>query len=155
MSKVASLTTEYYEMLEAVYSSPYYTEDPSEACLFLPSIDLLSLQEQVLLQNLIHDLFMLSRDVSRSTPTFVDVLCLSMFHVQDKVAQAILSQKPHCQDRSWVSRALSSLPHWNGGRNHLIFSLIPSSTPLPVGQALLATSAISQVIGGCCVHFDF
>ena len=35
-------------MLEAVYSSPYYTEDPSQACLFLPSIDLLNLQEQVL-----------------------------------------------------------------------------------------------------------
>ena len=48
MSQVAPLTTEYYEMLEAVYSSPYYTEDPLEACLFLPSIDLLNLQEQVL-----------------------------------------------------------------------------------------------------------
>ena len=58
MSQVAPLTTEYYEMLEAVYSSPYYTEDPSEACLFLPSIDLLNLQEQVL-QNLIRELSML------------------------------------------------------------------------------------------------
>ena len=48
LSKVAPLTTEFYEMLEAVYSSPYYTEDPSEACLFIPSIDLLNLQEQVL-----------------------------------------------------------------------------------------------------------
>ena len=63
MLKVASLTTEYYEMLEAVYSSPYYTEDPAEACLFLPSIDLLSLQEQVL-QNLLQELFTLSCDVS-------------------------------------------------------------------------------------------
>ena len=54
------------------------------------------------------------------------------------------SQKP-VQDRSWVSRALSSLPNWNNGRNHLIFSLLPPSTPLPIGQALLATSAISQV----------
>lgn len=46
--EVAPLTTEFYEMLEAVHSSPYYTEDPSEACLFIPSIDLLNLQEQVL-----------------------------------------------------------------------------------------------------------
>ena len=84
MSQVTPLTTEYYEMLEAVYSSPYYTEDPSEACLFLPSIDLLNLQEQVL-QNLIKELFM------------------------------------------------------------LIFSLLPPSTPLPTGQALLATAAVSQV----------
>ena len=45
-------------MLDAVYSSPYYTEDPSQACLFLPSIDLLNLQEQVL-QNLIKELSML------------------------------------------------------------------------------------------------
>jgi len=95
--EVAPLTTEYYEMLEAVYSSPYYTEDPSQACFFLPSIDLLNIKEQ---------------------------------------------------DRSWVSRALSSLPHWNGGRNHLIFSLLPPSTPLPTGQALIATAAVSQVRPG-------
>ena len=28
LSKVAPLTSEYYEMLEAVYSSEFYTNDP-------------------------------------------------------------------------------------------------------------------------------
>jgi len=44
--EVAPLTSEYYEMLEAVYSSEFYTNDPAQACLFLPSVDLLNLREQ-------------------------------------------------------------------------------------------------------------
>ena len=86
-SKVAALTTEYYEMLEAVYSSPYYTEDPSEACLFIPSIDLLNLQEQVI-QNLYQELFILwcgplnstSSHLDTNHPTQSDPLKLTTLH---------------------------------------------------------------------------
>ncbi|BFG06431.1 exostosin-2 [Drosophila madeirensis] len=41
--KVATtLSSEYFQILEAVLKSRYYTSNPNEACLFLPSLDLLS-----------------------------------------------------------------------------------------------------------------
>merc|ERR1719319_1584681 len=40
--EISPMSTEYYSMLEAIYSSPYYTPDPSSACIFIPSIDLLA-----------------------------------------------------------------------------------------------------------------
>lgn len=40
---LAPLSQEYYEMLEAVYNSQFYTSDPSSACLFLPPVDTLNL----------------------------------------------------------------------------------------------------------------
>ncbi|EDW09843.1 exostosin-2 [Drosophila mojavensis] len=41
--KVAStLSSEYFQILEAVHKSRYYTSNPNEACLFLPSLDLLN-----------------------------------------------------------------------------------------------------------------
>ncbi|ALC42416.1 Ext2 [Drosophila busckii] len=41
--KVAStLSSEYFQILEAVLHSRYYTSNPNEACLFLPSLDLLN-----------------------------------------------------------------------------------------------------------------
>ncbi|XP_011206021.2 exostosin-2 [Bactrocera dorsalis] len=39
---VSILTREYYQILEAVVRSRYYTPNPNEACLFLPSIDTLN-----------------------------------------------------------------------------------------------------------------
>lgn len=39
---ISTLTKEYYEILEAVVDSPYYTPNPNEACIFIPSIDTLS-----------------------------------------------------------------------------------------------------------------
>ncbi|XP_054738063.1 exostosin-2 [Anastrepha obliqua] len=39
---ISILTREYYQILEAVVSSRYYTPNPNEACLFLPSIDTLN-----------------------------------------------------------------------------------------------------------------
>lgn len=39
---VFTLTREYYEILEAIVDSPYYTPNPNEACIFVPSIDTLS-----------------------------------------------------------------------------------------------------------------
>ncbi|CAD7012938.1 unnamed protein product [Ceratitis capitata] len=39
---VSILTREYYQILEAVVRSRYYTPNPNEACLFLPSIDVLN-----------------------------------------------------------------------------------------------------------------
>ncbi|EDW01874.1 GH20211 [Drosophila grimshawi] len=41
--KVAStLSSEYFQILETVLKSRYYTSNPNEACLFLPSLDLLN-----------------------------------------------------------------------------------------------------------------
>lgn len=36
------ITKEYSEILSAIYFSEYYTNDPEEACIFVPSIDLLN-----------------------------------------------------------------------------------------------------------------
>lgn len=37
-----TLSREFYHILEAIADSPYYTPNPSEACLFVPSIDTLN-----------------------------------------------------------------------------------------------------------------
>jgi glucuronyl/N-acetylglucosaminyl transferase EXT2 len=36
------ITKEFYQILKAIINSPYYTSNPNEACLFVPSIDLLN-----------------------------------------------------------------------------------------------------------------
>lgn len=36
------LSREFWEILEAILNSDYYTNDPNEACLYIPSIDLLN-----------------------------------------------------------------------------------------------------------------
>jgi len=36
------ISQEYYDLLQAINNSPYITDDPSQACLFIPSIDLLN-----------------------------------------------------------------------------------------------------------------
>jgi glucuronyl/N-acetylglucosaminyl transferase EXT2 len=40
------LSVEYYEMLEAVYNSHFYTSDPASACLFIPPVDTLNLKSE-------------------------------------------------------------------------------------------------------------
>ena len=35
---------EMYDILETVHNSDYYTSNPEEACLFLPSVDLLNIK---------------------------------------------------------------------------------------------------------------
>jgi len=40
---VLEMSEEYYEMLEAIYVSDFYTSDPENACLFVPFIDLLQI----------------------------------------------------------------------------------------------------------------
>ena len=75
----------YKGILTAIESSPFYTEDPSKACVFIPPID-------------------------------------------------TLSHSTNCPVLS--SLALSQLPFWNGGGNHLVFSLLPS---LPNSLPALST----------------
>lgn len=36
------LTREFYFILQAIVESPYYTPNPNEACIFIPSIDILN-----------------------------------------------------------------------------------------------------------------
>lgn len=36
------ISQEFWELLEAIYNSPYYTSDPYKACLLMPSLDLLN-----------------------------------------------------------------------------------------------------------------
>lgn len=72
------ITKEFYQILKTIQNSPYYTPNPHEACLFVPTIDLLN-------QNLI--------------------------------------------DKNLVSKALASLPHWDNGRNHILFNMLPGEEP--------------------------
>lgn len=40
--EAAPLSNEFYQILNTIVRSPYYTPNPNEACLFVPSIDLLN-----------------------------------------------------------------------------------------------------------------
>lgn len=40
--EAAPLSNEFYHILDTIVHSPYYTPNPNEACLFVPSIDLLN-----------------------------------------------------------------------------------------------------------------
>ena len=70
----------YRKFLRILRSSQYYTSDPDEACLFVPSWDTLD---------------------------------------RDKLSDEFVVKLP----LPW------SLPHWNGGRNHLFFNLYSGSWP--------------------------
>lgn len=41
-SEAAPLTQEFYQILSTIVKSPYYTSNPNQACLFVPSIDLIN-----------------------------------------------------------------------------------------------------------------
>lgn len=41
-AEAAPLTQEFYQILQTIVKSPYYTSNPNEACLFVPSIDLIN-----------------------------------------------------------------------------------------------------------------
>ncbi|XP_026466226.1 exostosin-2-like [Ctenocephalides felis] len=88
------MSKEFYFILKTIKDSKYYTSNPDEACIFVPSIDTLN---------------------------------------QNRFRPKITSQ------------ALNSLSHWNDGENHLIFNMVPGSSPeyntvldLPIGKALVA-----------------
>jgi len=81
--------------------SPLFTEDPKEACLFVPSLDLLDRD--------VH-----SKYYWRNLP------------------------------------ALNSLPHWNGGRNHILFVQYSGTWPFysdfldfPTGKAIIARASFN------------
>ena len=90
---------EFYQLIKAIIDSPYFTWDPSKACLFIPNIDLLS-QNYVKLEE--------------------------------------------------TSQILAELSHWNTGKNHLIFNMIPGSFPdyntrldVNLGNAMIAGGGFS------------
>uniref|UniRef100_A0A1B6CFQ5 Exostosin GT47 domain-containing protein n=1 Tax=Clastoptera arizonana TaxID=38151 RepID=A0A1B6CFQ5_9HEMI len=91
---LSQLSLEYYSILKTIINSKYYTPNPLEACLLVPSIDTLN-------QN--------------------------RFNLKE------------------VSQALTFLPYWHGGENHIIFNMIPGVSPdfstvveLALGNALIA-----------------
>ena len=43
--KFLEMSKEMYQILETVYNSEFYTADPAEACIFLPSVDLLNTEK--------------------------------------------------------------------------------------------------------------
>lgn len=43
-SSLSILSKEFFEILKIIIESPYYTADPKEACLLIPSIDTLNLK---------------------------------------------------------------------------------------------------------------
>lgn len=93
------ISKEFYEMLEAIADSPFYTNDPESACMFIPSVDVLN-QNSIRLKEL--------------------------------------------------GQVLASLPWWNGGTNHLVFNMLPGSSPdystvleVDTGKAVLAGGGFS------------
>nr|CAG4641480.1 EOG090X01LY [Eurycercus lamellatus] len=90
------ISQEFYSLLQTITNSPYYTLDPTEACLFIPSIDLLN-------QNRIRP--------------------------------------------KEVGKALAILPYWNGGRNHLLFNMLPGSLP-EYSPYLGVDAGYSMITGG-------
>lgn len=89
------------KILSTIRTSPFMTSDPHEACLFVPSIDVLD------------------RDV-------------------------------HSKDYFKNLPPLSSLPYWNGGRNHLLFIQYSGTWPkyserldFSTGQAILARASFN------------
>lgn len=91
----------FQKILSVIRNSGYYTSDPSEACLFVPSLDTLD------------------RDV-------------------------------HSKDYFKALPKLSSLEHWNGGKNHIIFNQYSGTWPdysdvldFDTGQAIVAKASFN------------
>lgn len=89
----------FEQVLDVIRSSPYFTSNPEEACVFVPSVDTL--------------------DRDKHSKEFVDNL-----------------------------PPLESLPHWNGGRNHLLFVQFSGTWPeyaqkldFSTGEAILARAS--------------
>lgn len=92
----------YKKIVDAIQDSPFYTADPTQACLLVPNIDAL-------------DRDRLSQDYNKQLPAF------------------------------------STLAHWNGGRNHLIFGQYLGTWPdyaeevdYDAGQAVIARASFSS-----------
>lgn len=90
------------KVLKVLRESKLYTDDPKNACLFIPSVD--TLDRDHLSEDYVHDLPL----------------------------------------------KVSSLPHWNGGVNHVIFNLFSGTWPdysedlrLDTGKAILAKASLS------------
>ena len=90
------------KLLKVLRESKFYTDDPKDACLFIPSVD--TLDRDNLSEDYVHDL----------------------------------------------PPKVSSLPHWNGGVNHVIFNLFSGTWPdysedlrLDTGKAILAKASLS------------
>ena len=94
----------YQKILSVIRRSQYFTDDPSEACLFVPSLDTLDRDEH-------------SKDYLKKLPP------------------------------------LSSLEHWNGGRNHLVFNQYAGTWPdysasldFNTGQAIVAKASFNTSV---------
>ncbi|KAK6641325.1 hypothetical protein RUM44_013034 [Polyplax serrata] len=94
------ISLEYYKILKTIVNSKYYSPNPEEACILVPSIDTLN---------------------------------------QNRLKQ------------NEVSKALSTLPYWRNGENHLIWNFISGSPPdysnvieLNIGNSLVAGAGFSS-----------
>lgn len=94
------ISREFFELLTAISESPFYTPNPDQACLLLPSIDLLT-QEMVRVKE--------------------------------------------------MGQVLAQLHRWNGGTNHLLFNMLPGTSPdyqtaleVPRGNAIVAGGGFSS-----------
>uniref|UniRef100_A0A182N0E2 Exostosin-2 n=1 Tax=Anopheles dirus TaxID=7168 RepID=A0A182N0E2_9DIPT len=134
------LSREFYRILQAIADSPYYTDNPNEACLFLPTIDTLN-------QN-------------RIDTTLVGKALAALPHWENGENHLIFNFIPGAKpdystvldvntDRaiivgagfdSWTFRtdfdvsvpvysAALEQYRWENGENHLIFNFIPGAKP--------------------------
>ncbi|XP_072164852.1 exostosin-2-like [Diadema setosum] len=100
MAITQEISREFFDVLNAIAESPFYTSNPDQACLLVPSVDLLN--------------------------------------------QNTMKLKA-------VGQALAQLPRWNTGTNHLLFNMLPGTTPdfhtaleVPRGNAILAGGGFSS-----------
>lgn len=100
--RAGSVSATYSKILTSVQESRYYTNNPHEACVFIPSVD--TLDQDVLSPDFVRD----------------------------------------------VQTQLWSLPHWNNGRNHIVFNLYSGTWPdyvetlgFDIGEAILAKASFS------------
>ena len=96
------VSANYAKIIRVVKKSVYYTDNPSEACVLVPSYD--------------------TTDQDKISKDFVDNL----------------------------GSKLSNLPHWNGGRNHIIFNLYSGTwmqyketLDFDIGQAILVKASFN------------
>ena len=96
------VSANYAKIIHVIKKSVYYTDNPREACLFVPSYDTTD---------------------------------------QDKLSKDFVTN---------LGKKLLSLPHWNGGRNHVIFNIYSGTWALyketldfDIGQALLVKASFN------------
>lgn len=99
LAAATTLSKEFYFILKAIVDSPYYTADPNEACVFVPSIDLMN-------QNRVN------ADLAAKALASLEQLSFYFFLFL----------------WNYVSNICICFS-WENGENHLLFNMVPGVAP--------------------------